>query len=269
MSRQRRLMMMGLAGAAGLVFMGCTFSSIGIQTAQIGELTRTNTTIELGDADQVRVTIKMGAGELKVDNSADDLMEAEFTYNVPEWEPTVSYDVNEGDGRLIVRQPNTDRFPVTGDTRNEWDLNFADDVPLDMRIECGAGSQDIDLAGLWITDLDIKLGAGETEINVSNNPQLHHMDVDIGAGDTTIDLNGQWEEGAEIDLQGGVGRISVLLPRDVGVRVVVTKGLGDVDASGLTRDGNAWVNEAYGESDVTLEVSIQAGIGQVNLDVRE
>jgi hypothetical protein len=262
-------MMIGLAGAAGLVFMGCTFSSIGIQTTQIGELTRTNTTIELGDADQVRVTIKMGAGELKVDNGAGDLMEAEFTYNIPEWEPTVSYDVDEGDGRLIIRQPNTDLIPVNGDIRHEWDLNFADDVPLDMRIECGAGTQDIDLAGLWITDLDIKLGAGETEINLSNNPQLHHMDVDIGAGDTTIDLNGPWEEGAEIDIRGGVGKISVLLPRDVGVRVVVTKGLGDVDASGLTRDGSAWVNEAYDESDVTLRVNIQAGIGQVNLDVRE
>jgi len=269
MSRQRRLMMIGLAGAAALVFMGCTFSSIGIQKAQIGELTRTNTTIELGGADQVRVTIKMGAGELKVDNGADDLMEAEFTYNVPEWEPTVSYDVDEGDGRLIIRQPNTDRFPVTGVTRYEWDLNFADGVPLDMRIECGAGTQDIDLAGLLITDLDIKLGAGTTEINVSNNPELHQMDVDIGAGDTTIDLNGPWSEETEVDIQGGVGRISVWLPRDVGVRVVVTKGLGDVDAGGLTRDGNVWVNQAYGESDVTLTVNVQAGIGQVNLDVRE
>jgi len=269
MSRQRRLVMIGLACAAGLVFMGCTFSSIGIQRAQIGELQRTNTAIELGDADQVRVTIKMGGGELKVDNGADDLMEAEFTYNVPEWEPAVSYDVDEGDGRLIIRQPNTDEFPFSSDTRYEWDLNFADDVPLDMRIECGAGTQDIDLAGLLITDLDIKLGAGTTEINVSNNPQLHHMDVDIGAGDTTIDLNGPWSEETEVNIRGGVGEISVLLPRDVGVRVDVTKGLGDVDARGLTHDGSAWVNEAYGDSDVTLTVIIQAGIGQVNLDVRE
>jgi hypothetical protein len=269
MSRQRRWMMIGLAGAAGLIFMGCTFSSIGIQTTQIGELTRTNTTIELDDADQVRVTIKMGAGELKVDNGADDLMEAEFTYNIPEWEPTVSYDVDEGDGRLVIRQPSTDRIPVNGDFRYEWDLNFADGVPLDMRIECGAGTQDIDLAGLLITELDIKLGAGSTEINVSDNPELHHMDIDIGAGDTTVDLNGPWGEDTEVHIQGGVGEISVRLPRDVGVRVVVTKGLGDVDASGLHRDGGAWVNEAYGESDVTLEVSIQAGIGQVNLDVQE
>lgn len=269
MSRQRRLMMMGLAGAAALVFLGCTFSSIGVRTAHIGEVQRMNTTIERGDADQVRITIKMGAGELKVDNGAEDLMEAEFTYNIPEWEPTVSYDVDEGDGRLIVRQPNTDRIPVSGDTRYEWDLNFADDVPLDMRIECGAGSQDIDLAGLWITDLDVKLGAGTTDITLSNNPALQHADIDIGAGDTTIDLHGPWSEDTEVHIQGGVGKISVWLPRDVGVRVVVTKGLGDVDASGLYRDGSAWVNEVYGESDVTLMVNIQAGIGQVNLDVRE
>ena len=138
-----------------------------------------------------------------------------------------------------------------------------------MRIECGAGTQDIDLAGLLITELDIKVGAGTTDITLSNNPALQHTDIDIGAGDTTIDLNGPWSEETEVHIQGGVGQISVWLPRDVGVRVVVTKGLGDVDASGLYRDGNVWVNEAYGDSDVTLTVNIQAGIGQVNLDVRE
>jgi len=196
-------------------------------------------------------------------------MEAEFTYNIDEWEPTVTYDVSDGSGRLIVRQPNSDRLPATTDLRYEWDLRFADDVPLDMRIECGAGSQDIDLAGLMVTDLDIKLGAGQAEINLGDNPQLTRADIDIGAGDTEISLNGDWDHDAEIDIQGGVGRISVRLPKDVGVRVEVTRGIGDTDASGLYRDNGAWVNEAYGDTDVTLEVTVQAGVGQIDLEVRD
>ena len=38
-----------------------------------------------------------------------------------------------------------------------------------------------------------------------------------------------------------------------------------VDAHGLTKQSGAWVNEAYGQSPVTIEVDIDAGIGSVDL----
>ena len=40
-----------------------------------------------------------------------------------------------------------------------------------------------------------------------------------------------------------------------------------VDTSGLTKDGDTYTNDAYGESDVTLNIEIDAGIGKINLDV--
>src|SRR3712207_7453120 len=38
-------------------------------------------------------------------------------------------------------------------------------------------------------------------------------------------------------------------------------------SEGLQKVGNAYVNDAYGESEVTLRVDIQGGIGQINLEV--
>ena len=259
----------GVVGVAMVVFFGCTFSSINLDTTQTGPLQNDVVTVEAEDAEEVRVTISMGAGELDIDGGAEDLLEAEFTYNIADWEPEVSYDVTEDVGRLTVRQPNTSDIPISGGVRYEWDLRFAENVPLDMRIEGGAGRQDLDLAGLDISDLDIRLGAGNAEINLSNNPSLSRLDLDVGAGQTTLDLNGPRERSADIDIQGGVGRIHLLLPQDVGVRVEVSRGIGDVDASGLFREDNAWVNEAYGESDAALEIRIQAGIGSIELDVRD
>ncbi|MBN1249734.1 MAG: hypothetical protein JXC32_18875 [Anaerolineae bacterium] len=266
---QGKWMKIAIAGAAMLTLLACSFSSIDVGTAQTGPLESETVTVEAEGAEEVRVTISMGAGELEIDGGAQDLLEAEFTYNIADWEPEVSYEVSEDEGRLTVRQPNTNNLPINSRVRYEWDLRFAEGVPLDMRIEGGAGRQDIDLAGLEVTDLDIRLGAGDAEINLSNNPALSRFDLNIGAGETRVDLNGPWDRNADIDIQGGVGRTELLLPRDVGVRVEVSRGIGDVDASGLYRQGSAWVNDAFGESDVTLEVRIQAGIGSIELDVRE
>ena len=46
------------------------------------------------------------------------------------------------------------------------------------------------------------------------------------------------------NIGGGVGGVNLTLPRDVGVRVDVEKGLSEVDASGFSREGDAYVNDA-------------------------
>jgi hypothetical protein len=40
-----------------------------------------------------------------------------------------------------------------------------------------------------------------------------------------------------------------------------------IDAEGLTREGNSYVNDAYGNSDVILEVDVEGGVGEINLEV--
>lgn len=252
-----------------LLALGCTVNGVNLDAVQVGELINETETVDLEDAEKVRVTIKMGAGELKIGDGVEDLLEADFTYNVADWKPEVDYQVRNGEGRLTVRQPQSDQLSMSGNVRYEWDLNFNDDVPLDMSIECGAGDADIDMSKLDVTDVDIKLGAGDTEVDLSKNSSLEDLNVTMGAGNLTLDLNGQWEEDVNIGIQGGVGEINLHLPEDIGVRVKVTKGIGDVDSSGLYKRDGAYVNKAYDDADVQLEITIQAGIGQVNLDVVE
>ncbi|MGC9523439.1 MAG: toast rack family protein [Anaerolineae bacterium] len=256
-----------LALVALTLTLGCTLSSIGVETVRVGSLRTESTTLEAGDAERVRVDVRMGAGELRIDSGAEDLMDADFTYNVEAWQPEVSYEVTDGEGRLEVRQPNTERISISGNTRNEWALRFGGEIPFDMRIECGAGDHDIDLAGLQVTRFDMQVGAGDASIRLGDTPILEDVEFDLGAGDVDIDLSGTWEQDADVDIQGGVGAIHLRLPDDVGVRVDVTKGVGDTDVNGLTQEGGAWVNPAYGSSDVTLDIRLQAGVGRIELDV--
>ena len=51
------------------------------------------------------------------------------------------------------------------------------------------------------------------------------------------------------------------------MRVRAEGGLGQINAEGFWREGQAYVNDAYGDSDVTLDVDVRGGVGQINLQV--
>jgi hypothetical protein len=211
---------------------------------RVGELRTESQSVELGDADSVRVEIELGAGDLTVAGGAQDLLEADFTYNVDKLKPSVEY----SDGTIVVSQPEIGGVPALlgiTDFRNEWDLRLHDGVPMALTLDMGAGTSDLRLGGLSLTELDVNLGAGLS----------------------TIDLTGDWANDLEAVIESGAAELILRLPRDVGVRVEVETGPTAVSAPDLTQDGNVYTNDAYGASDVTLRLAIQAGIGLIRLEL--
>jgi hypothetical protein len=211
---------------------------------RVGELRTESQSVELGDADSVRVEIEMGAGDLVLTGGAQDLLEADFTYNVDKLQPSVEY----ADGRLVVRQPEIGGLPALQgitDFRNEWDLRLNDQVPMALTLNMGAGTSDLRLGGLSLTGLDVNLGAGLS----------------------TIDLTGDWSNDLEAAIETGAADLTVRLPRDVGVRVEVDAGPTAVSAPDLTQNGNVYTNDAYGSADVNLRIDINAGIGVITLEL--
>ena len=204
-------------------------------------------TVELGGAESVAVNLRMGGGELTVEGGADALMEADFRYNVADWEPMVEYEVSGGRGELIVEQPDVRGGLRLDEYEYAWDLAFAGDVPMDLTSQLGAGRSTLDVSELSLTSFD----------------------VEMGAGDTTVDLAGDWQEDLDVSIRGGVGQATVYLPSDVSTRVTVDGGIGELDATGLSRDGDAYVNESFEGGDATLEVGIEGGVGRINLEVQE
>jgi hypothetical protein len=215
--------------------------------ARVGALRSESQAINLGDVKSVRVEIKFGAGDLDLTGGAEKLMEADFSYNVAELKPEVEYK----NGTLFVRQPDgkvlSDLRDIN-DYRNQWNLRLNDEVPMDLVVDVGAGSSNLQLAGLSLTSLDINLGASVSSV---------------------IDLSGNWVRDLDATIETGAANITVRVPSDVGVRVKVEAGLGTIEAPGLTKDGNVYTNAAYGVSNVTLQIDMEVGIGQINLEVED
>jgi N-terminal domain of toast_rack, DUF2154/Domain of unknown function (DUF5668) len=198
-------------------------------------------TIDRQGTEPVQVRIQMPAGELELSGGASKLMEADFNYDEAEGKPGISYHVSGSTGQLDITQPGK-KFHM-GPTHNNWDLRFAKDIPLELKLEMGAGRSELKVGGLSLTRLEINMGAGQV----------------------TTDLTGDWKKDLDAEIHGGVGHALIRLPMDVGVRVHATGGIGSISADGLKREGDEYVNELYGKSPVSLRLDVSGGIGNIEL----
>jgi hypothetical protein len=197
--------------------------------------------VELLGAQDVNAEVDMPAGELTLTGGDPHLLDSDFSYDREEGKPTVDYSVSGGHGQLTIAQEG--HHIHFGSTRNEWHLHFGGAEPLDLRLKMGAGQSDLDFRGL----------------------DLRHLEVNIGAGQTTLDLTGPHTSDVDAVVQGGVGSATVRLPKDVGVIVHASGGIGDINTDGLTHENGAYVNAAYGKSQTTINLEVHGGIGEINL----
>jgi len=101
----------------------------------------------------------MGAGELKLTGGADKLMESDFSYNVADWKPKVSYDVSGDEGELVVKQGSGGQGGgLGGKARNEWNISLNDELPTALAVQMGAGESDLDLDSLTLRALNLQMG---------------------------------------------------------------------------------------------------------------
>ncbi len=213
--------------------------------ASVGEVKTETQSVELGSASSANVTIDMSAGKLTVAGGADQLMQASFRYNVQDWQPQVAYNVSGSQGELVVDQQGRQDALAGPNVVNEWDIRLSEGVPMDVEIHTGAGESNLDLSALDVSTLRVEIGAGKTD----------------------LDLSGNWDHDVNADITGGVGKLTVTLPAEIGVRVNAETGLGNVTTSGLTQQGGGYVNSAYGSGTYTLNLDVTAGVGAIELVV--
>lgn len=199
-------------------------------------------TIDYQNAKSVRVGLDMGAGQITLRSGSSHLLDANFDYYENEGTPRVEYTVEGGVGNLHVSQEQM--HTTFGRTHNNWSLNLGNQVPLDLRVDMGAGEGDLRLRDLDVSNLSLNMGAGRVEVDLS--------------GDRKHDLHA--------DIEGGVGQAIIRLPRKVGVIVNASGGIGTIDTDGFRHNGgDEYVNDAYGKSPVTIHLKVEGGVGQISL----
>ncbi|MGB3617484.1 MAG: toast rack family protein [Catalinimonas sp.] len=266
-----RLLLSGAPAAAALLLTSCFSDSRanGHGGDPDGEsITFQETVRKDDDVRIVKTLVQMRAGELSIRGGADDLMDGEFIVPDPEFEPEVSYRRRNDEGRLEIVQSNRGDIAIGGNRRNVWHLRFNERTPMELDIELPAGTADLRLGDLNLEKIEVDAGAGELKLDLRGTT-ARRLDINTGVGQVYVDLSGEWDHDFGAELNGGIGEVTLVLPRDVGVRVDLA-GLGSVDADrGFIKDGNEYRNEVYGDSPHTLRIEVNGALGSVSLELAD
>jgi hypothetical protein len=219
--------------------------------------------VDLKGAKSLNAEVQFNAGTLKLTAHSGPKVDSRFTYTRDAWKPEVKFTEQSGQGRLSIRQPKEKNTNMDDDDQNDWEIKLPQGVPTDLKLRMGAGEGTVDLRNARVRSLDMDAGAGKFSVNLANT-SVSSLEVNAGVGELSIDLGGSRTAGLQASINGGVGDVKLVLPRKTGVRVKVS-GLGGVDTEGLKKQGDYYVNDAYGKTTHSVSITVNGGLGNLEL----
>lgn len=201
------------------------------------------------NAESLKVDIDFGVGNLFISGDSKDWVSGDFSYNHKKLEPKVNYKLRKNVGHVDIKQGSVTMLGFNKRKwKNDWDLQLSNDIPIDLKVDMGVSDSTLDLSGL----------------------QLNSLVINSGVSDSTIDLSGKWKKGFRADVDLGVGDVTFILPKDTGVRINVSKGLGTLGTRDFIKQKDGvYVNEAYANSDVVIDIFVNFGVGDVEFKIVE
>jgi hypothetical protein len=238
------------------------------------------------------VHVRYGAGRFDVSaTSAPVLYTMTLRYDESSTTPLHRYDAGS---RLLElgTEGDTKRFTRgSGDQgKGEMRLALSRAVPLDLQMELGATKAMLDLGGLELQGVKLQAGASETVLDFSspNTTKMNLLDVDVGAatfearnlgnanassirvhggvGSVDLDFGGQWSQDANVDVELALGKLTLHVPRDVGVRLEVEKFLASFDQQGLQKRGDAYYSDNWDRAKYRVRLRASTTFGGIELD---
>lgn len=241
----------------------------------------------------VRLNLSSGPTEITALSDSSDLIDAELNYT-GEIDFEVSGD-RDKTVTLVERDPVFSFFFdwFEDDEELRWDIGLSPQVPLDLDVDGGSGSAELDLRALQLTRLVLDVGSGSVDGRLPDTEARYDARVDGGSGSCRLDVASGADVGLEIDVgsgsidvtigsdvdlsvrvEGGSGSLAIDVPADAAVRLDVRdSGSGSVNVpAGLERtrsgddDEGTWETPAYASADHKIEiVVVDLGSGSVQV----
>lgn len=226
----------GAAIIGPLLFLSCQANR-----PAAGPTQDTAISIDKGKADHANIELNIGIGELNLRSGTEKLLDGRFEFNVPDWKPKVNNSANGSHATVVIQQPN-DTHSLSN-PHNVWNIQLNDQVVMNLVLNCGAGQARLDLGDLNLRGVNIRMGAGQVDLNLEGHPSRDY----------------------DVNISGGVGQATVRLPHDVGIRAEAHGGLGSITVSGLEKKDGAWENNLYDNAKVNVHLKVEGGIGEIRI----
>jgi hypothetical protein len=176
--------------------------------------------------------------------------------------------------------------------KGKWGLRFSDAVPVSFDIELGMGRGDFNLTGLQVKDFRLSSGASDVTLafDEPNQTRIENMTIESGVskfegrnlgnanfkrfrfqggvGSYTLDFSGKLPVEVEVDVEVGMGAVTILVPKEVGARVSYEKSWVssiDVDENFSSSGSNQYDSDNYSSAESRMNIRINAGFGSVRV----
>jgi hypothetical protein len=183
-----------------------------------------------------------------------DLFEGDIDYY-----GSLHYSASGNPERRISLSSQSSGLYFTLSSSARWDIGLSPDIPLDLRVDGGSGSSDIDLSELQLTSLRFDMGSGSSRIDLPATAQAYEMNLNGGSGSLQVSLPAETSLTMHID--SGSGSVNLSLPANAAVRVEVrSSGSGSVQiparfgrVSGSEKEG-VWQTEGYDQASRQINI---------------
>lgn len=239
------------------------------------------------------IDLKQDVGQMTISPADSGLLyNLELDYDENNATPVFKYNSSGGHGRLDFRLERSHRWfrRLRGDSREKLDVQITTAVPVDLRLKTGASETKIDLSGIRVKSFDLKAGVGEANISITKRNPIVCDTIDIktgvggfkmmglananfnslrlytGVGEARLDFTGDWSHDAEVEVKAGVGQVTVILPRDLGVELESQRGLlSSLHLESFHKSGDLYRSDNYDTTKHHLRIRMRAGIGGVEI----
>ena len=259
--------------------------TLGSSAAEAQDWRTINTMRRFGGEQALRVNVEYGAGRLTITpGAANALYKATLRYDANVFRPVNRYEAGELDigiesGSIKGRNMKSGRL----------ELELGPNAPLDLDLKFGAVEADIELGGLRIRTAKFQTGASDTNIRVSKpnplacasatfevgaaqfeatglgNLNCESFRLSGGVGEVTLDFSGDLRTNASVDIDMGLGALTLRVPHGTGVSVRKSGVLASFDSQGLVKRGNVYYSENFEKADRKLTFNLDAALGSIRV----
>jgi hypothetical protein len=146
------------------------------------------------------------------------------------------------------------------------DLELPTESRASVDLSVTAGSADVVLDGMRVTDVDVSVSAGDAKVDLGSAIGTGSVTGTVNAG--SIELSLPMPEGTlSGDLSANAGSIELCVPLSAGLHVSSDSALGSVNVSGGTieHEGDEWTTPGYASATGRIDLSVNANLGSVNV----
>jgi hypothetical protein len=200
----------------------------------------------LEGATQAQIVLNPATGKVQVRALSDSANLVEGTLR-PAGRPPIQpqFSLQGNSATYVLSRPGASFGPFPSSSLGPtWDLGLNPKVPIDLKVDVGAGEASLDLTQLTLSQLQVNMGVGQTTL--------------------TLPTQGQFQ----VVVDGAIGQTTIVIPQGMAARITVDTGLASSQLpSGYQKQDNVYTSPNFEAADNRVEIKADQAIG--NLVVRQ